>query len=194
MGIFPHGFLCYNGGMLKNEAYLPIETFWDGTPCTNPLLRGAVRLVHTEAGIVMIARLPHQAQPNIPNAPIRTRVANLWEYDVVECFLVGTDGYVEIELGAGGHFLALDFSAPRVRRNEYADWQPDVAYTKDAGNGTWESRVLIPNDMLPAGLHAANAFVICGNAFLCYHALPGPQPDFHQPDRFPPLIFSSYAA
>ncbi len=150
--------------------------------------------MQTKEGIEAIARLPHQSQPKVPDAPIGTRVANLWEYDVVECFLVGTDGYLEIELGAGGHFLVIEFSSPRVRRNEYADWKPVITYKKDAGDGMWESRIFIPNSMLPIGLHAANAFVICGNSFLCYHALPGPQPDFHQPERFPPLSFSSYDA
>ena len=49
----------------------------------------------------------------MPDAPRGARVANLWEYDVVECFLVGPDGrYLELELGAGGHFLALLFDAP----------------------------------------------------------------------------------
>jgi hypothetical protein len=176
------------------EAHLPVRTFWDGTPCSDRLLFGDVRLVRLDAGIEMTARLPHQPHPSIPDAPLGTRVANLWEYDVVECFLVGSDGYLEIELGAGGHFLALDFSLPRVRRNEYTDWKPKVIYTKDAGDGAWESRILIPNHMVPNGLSAANAFVICGNSFLCYHPLHGPQPDFHQLDRFPPLTFFSYDA
>ena len=60
--------------------------------------------------------MAHQRAPRIPDAPRGARVEGLWEYDVVECFVVGADGrYFELELGAGGHYLALAFDAPRRR-------------------------------------------------------------------------------
>lgn len=164
-----------------------IKTFWDGTPCTDPSLHGTIDVQATTHGIRLTATLPHQARPHVPHAEPLTRVANLWEYDVVECFLVGKEKYLEVELGAGGHFLILDFTAPRVRGNEYVDFLPDMEFDPNAGDGRWKSSILIPWDMVPKGLKAMNAFVIVRDNYLCYSALPGLQPDFHQPDRFPSM-------
>lgn len=164
-----------------------ITKYWDGTSCENPLLHGAVQIDALESGVRITATLPHQPTPRIPQAPALERVANLWEYDVVECFLVGEEKYLEVELGAGGHFLVLDFTAPRVRSEEYADFLPDMEFDPAAGDGRWRASVVIPWRMVPKGLKAMNAFVIVGENYLCYSPLPGPKPDFHQPDRFAPM-------
>jgi hypothetical protein len=142
-----------------------------------------VALDRSDEGLVITASLPHQSPATIPDAPSGTRVANLWEYDVVECFLAGESTYLEVELGAGGHFLVLDFSAPRVRRREYADFLPRLAF---AGSGErWTSTIVIPWEMVPEGPRAANAFVIVRDHLLAYHPTPGAAPDFHQPSTFP---------
>lgn len=167
-----------------------INTFWDGTPCSNPMLHGTIAIAATDEGLRITASLPHQQTPKVPEAAPGTRVANLWEYDVVECFLAGEEKYLEVELGAGGHFLVLDFTAPRVPSNAYLDFAPSRTFTKDGGDGRWESSIVIPWAMVPRGLKAMNAFVIVGEQYLCYAPLPGPQPDFHQPDRFPAFSIS----
>ncbi len=163
-----------------------ITTYWDGTPCNDLRLHGEVGLTAESEGLRITASLPHQTTPKIPNVAAGLRVANLWEYDVVECFLVGAEKYLEVELGAGGHFLVLDFTAPRVRANEYETFVPELSFTPNAGQGRWQSSIVIPWDMVPTGLHAANAFVIVGEHYLCATPLPGTL-DFHQPDRFAPL-------
>jgi hypothetical protein len=113
-------------------------------------------------------------------------VANLWEYDVVECFIAGAEHYLEVELGAGGHFLVLAFARPRACSKTYEDWTPQMAFEPAMALGTaWHSTILIPWTMLPAGVKGVNAYVISREHYLCYHPLPGPRPDFHQPDRFP---------
>lgn len=165
-----------------------IKTFWDGTLCENLLLRGTVDLRREEHGLRITATLPTQPGPHVPKAPPMTRVANLWEYDVVECFLVGAEKYLEVELGAGGHFLVLDFTAPRVRDQEYVNLVPDMTYDQDAGDGRWKSSIVIPWEIVPKGLKAMNAFVIVRDNYVCLSPLPGPQADFHQPDRFLPFI------
>ena len=64
-----------------------------------------------------------------PPQPPHTRVADLYEYDVVECFLVGEGGrYLEVELGAGGHFLVLSFDAPRVLADAHEDLDPVLRF------------------------------------------------------------------
>jgi hypothetical protein len=162
---------------------LAIERYWDGRPCPDARLHGRVRLERSDPGLVVTASLPHQSPPSVPDAPPGSRVANLWEYDVVECFLVGESTYLEVELGAGGHFLVLDFSAPRVRRREYADFAPRLAFSPSGER--WTSGIVIPWDMVPPGLTALNAFVIVRDHLLAYHPTPGAAPDFHQPSTFP---------
>ena len=163
---------------------LAIERFWDGSPCPHAHLHGRVELAARADGLELAAHLPHQPVPRIPDAPPGTRVADLWHYDVVECFLVGARGrYLELELGAGGHFLVLSFSAPRVRSDSHATLRPPLDFASDARG--WRSRMRLAWSLVPPGLEALNAFVIAGGAHLAYAPLPGPAPDFHAPTRFP---------
>jgi hypothetical protein len=163
---------------------LPIERYWDGAPCGLPHLHGRVELAAHDDGIELAASLPHQPEPRIPDAPRGARVPNLWEYDVVECFLAGARGeYLEVELGAGGHFLVLCFSAPRVRSEEHEHLELPVDFRSDARG--WRSRVLLDWSLVPAPIEALNAFVIAGGVHLAYAPLPGPAADFHAPSRFP---------
>lgn len=164
---------------------LPIERYWDGAPCPHAHLHGCVELVTNDDGLEIAASLPHQPAPRIPAAPRGARVGDLWEYDVVECFLAGAGGrYLEVELGAGGHFLVLSFSAPRVRSDSHEALALPVEFASDASG--WRSRVVIERALVPPGLSALNAFVIAGGAHLAYGSLPGAAPDFHQPARFVP--------
>jgi len=162
---------------------LPITRYWNGAPCADASLHACVTLSRTARGLAITAEAAHQRTPIIPDADAGCRVANLWEYDVVECFLVGADVYLEVELGAGGHFLLLDFTAPRVGRREYADLAPELRYHRDSEG--WRATILLPPELVPAGLHAANAFVCAGGDHLAWAPLPGNLPDFHQPAAYP---------
>ncbi|MGH0031261.1 MAG: hypothetical protein ACQGVC_15805 [Myxococcota bacterium] len=103
---------------------------------------------------------------------------------MVECFLVGEGGrYLEVDLGAGGHFLLLSFDAPRRRVDEHADLAPALDFERDARG--WRASLVLPWAVVPAGLCALNAFVSARGQHLAYQPLPGDTPDFHQPDRFP---------
>jgi hypothetical protein len=168
---------------------LPLERHWNGTRCPNLRHRGEVSLALGDGVLELSASFVHQRMPRVPEAKPGTRVANLWEYDVVECFLVGAGGrYLEIELGAGGHFLLLGFDAPRRRVEEHADLVPDLAHGSERER--WLSWLELPLALLPEGLCALNAFAIAGGAFLAHSALPGATPDFHQPQAFPRAGFA----
>jgi hypothetical protein len=163
---------------------LPIERYWDGAACPLPHLHGRAELAARDDGIELIARLPHQPEPRLPAAPPGARVPDLWEYDVVECFLAGAAGrYLEVELGAGGHFLVLSFSAPRVRSDAHEHLELPVDFSSDARG--WRARVLLDWSLVPTPVEALNAYVIVRGVHLAYGPLPGPAPDFHQPERFP---------
>ena len=171
---------------------LRVERGWDGAPADDPLLCGIVRLQSTPEGIAFEASLPHQASPRVPGAPAGTRVANLGEFDVVECFLVGRDGrYLELELGSGGHFLALRFDAPRRCSDALEALRPELTHRADARG--WSARMLAPWRIVPAEIVALNAFVAAGGRLLAHRPLPGGRPDFHQPARFPAARLDSVA-
>jgi len=129
------------------ELALKIDHYWNGVACPDRRLHGAVTLSSTPEGLGITAMLPHQVSPNIPAQPPGTRVANLWQYDVVECFIVGSRKYLEVELGAGGHFLILDFCrrAPRIRDHEYEHFRPTLDWFPSApeDSGRWRSLSLI---------------------------------------------------
>ena len=124
---------------------LPIERHWDGTRCPDPRRRGELSLALAPDALEIGASFERLLPARVPDAPSGTRVANLWEYDVVECFLAGARGrYLEIELGAAGHFLVLEFDAPRRRSNEHADLRPAVSFRQDEGR--WHAALRLPLD------------------------------------------------
>jgi hypothetical protein len=167
-----------------SQLRLPIERHWDGTRCPNLHRHGELSLALADGELEIAASFERQRPSRLPAAPAGTRVANLWEYDVVECFLAGAGGrYVEVELGAAGHFLVLEFDAPRRRANEHADLRPPVSFREDEGR--WHATLRLPLSLVPADLCALNAFAIAGGCHYAHHPLPGRAPDFHQPQAFP---------
>lgn len=163
---------------------LAIERHWNGTRCPDPRHRGELSLAVSGDALEIGASFRRQPAARLPAAPRGARVANLWEFDVVECFLVGAGGrYLEVELGAAGHFLVLEFDAPRRRVNEHADLAPPLAFHEDALR--WHARLRLPLALLPPDLAALNAFAIAGGGFFAHRAVPGDAPDFHQPHAFP---------
>jgi hypothetical protein len=163
---------------------LDIRRYWNGAPCPDARLHGRVELTADAEGLSITASLPHQPAPRIPRAPRGTRVADLWKHDVVECFLVGAGGrYLEVELGAGGHFLVLSFTAPRELADAHEALVLPIDFASDSRG--WRSRARLGWELVPPRLAALNAFVIASGSHLACTPVPGPEPDFHQPARFP---------
>jgi len=110
----------------------------------------------------------------------------LWEYEVVEIFLVGSDGlYTELEFSPHGHYLSLRLDAPRsvIAQEEEFNYEAKIEGHR------WTATAVIPQKILPTELFRVNCFAIHGQnenrRYLCYSPLPHEKPDFHQPDRFP---------
>lgn len=168
-----------------DSLYLKVDKMWNGDPCGDESLHAEVWVMKKQGGLELRVHAPLRDGQRVPDAPRDTRVDGLWEYDVVELFLVGEDGsYTEVELGPGGHYLVLSFNGVRQRSNDYAGREFNHR-NASATPGTWQSTIQLPWDVLPAKIVKANAFVIAGGHHLAWNAVPGTEPDFHQPLAFP---------
>ncbi len=164
---------------------LPVERAWDGSSGEGAP-RGVVELSAVDGGLWIGAVFEQRVPPREPPEPPGTRIDGLWEYDVAECFLVGAhDQYLELELGAGGHFLALSFDGPRRRTHAHEGLALDVRASRD--DSGWRAETVLPREILPPEVHAVNAFAIAAGHHLAHHPVPGDVPDFHQPAAFPEL-------
>lgn len=139
---------------------------------------GETLTVHVDA--------PFHGDP-LPVADVGS-VHGLWEYEVVELFLLGDDErYFELELGPGGHYLALKLHGVRCPT---ASGLP-VSFTAKVTGNRWQGRASVPRSYLPEGPLRANAYALHGQAearrYLAFRAVKGERPDFHQLDVFEPV-------
>ncbi len=158
---------------------------WDGEPVPDG---ERVRIAIEAAGDHVLVRViaPFHSDPP-PPGPLGP-TDGLWEHEVVEVFVAGADGrYTEIELGPYGHHLVLQLQGAR---RAVARCLP-LVYTARIEGASWSGEAWVPRAYLPAGPHALNAYAIHGRGrerrYLAMTPLPGPMPDFHQPDRFAPF-------
>lgn len=172
------------GHMLDASTRLIVRFDWDGTELASSErvtfdLSLRSDLLHVEVSA------PWFGDPLPPEPP--GGLDGLWNHEVAELFVAGVGGYLELELGPGGHHLALFFRNVRAReaRFELDDVQVE---RKDA---RWTGQMSVPLDHLPRGPWSANAFSVHGppegRRHRVAHLLPGNRPDFHQPAAFPPL-------
>jgi len=175
-------------------ATLRIANTWDGKPAP-PGEQVEVRLETLPDGDLMIAvRAPFHGDPAPPARPGPTD--RLWEFEVVELFLAGPAAgppaerrhpYLEVELGPHGHQLALRFLGVR----NAVERALAIGCRAEIHGARWQGEARIPAACLPVRPWSANAFAMHGHGAARRHLaatpLPGERPDFHQPDRFPPL-------
>lgn len=143
-----------------------------------------------DAVLVVIVDAPAHDDPPPPAPP--GRLDGLWDFEVVELFLLGDDDrYLELELGPHGHWLALDLAGARrvVGRPAPIDFE---AHREGA---RWRGRARVPASWLPPGLRRANAFAIHGRGparrYLAAHPTGGEAPDFHRLASFAPIPWTS---
>ncbi len=164
---------------------LRADRLWNGSNCPDDRLWTNVFVSQIREGLLVRVEAPMLHDQKVPDAPMGSRVEGLWEYDVVELFLVGPGHtYLEIELGAGGHFLVLGFDSIRHRSNAFEQFAPMIRFER-TGEKLWKSSLTIPWKMVPENLRALNAFAIMGGEFLAFSPLPGKEPNYHQPDVYP---------
>jgi hypothetical protein len=131
--------------------------------------------------------------------------AGLWRRNVVECFLGNPENghYLEMHLAPNGQWWACVFTGVRQAPAPAGHPLPlsEVEHCQQGGNW-WQATVQVPGEVVCGLLGARSFFSLRGNLCAVHYptsgsgpeyfslaALPGPKPDFHQPDFWLPLQF-----
>ena len=162
---------------------LRIGQTWSGEPL--PAEEEATLIQSWEDNDLVLrveAPLADDPAPKQPPGP----VWGLWEYEVVELFLVGEDGrYTEIELGPHGHHLVLRLQG--VRR--IVEQELPIHFEAMRREDRWTGTARVPRRLLPNPIQRLNAYAIRGTGrqrcFMAWSPVPGEEPDFHRIGLFP---------
>ena len=179
---------------------LGLETDWHGVPLEPP---AAYALVTDEHRLWFIVHHRRAARLHPLARPGRFQ-ADLWRHDVAELFLADpvSGRYFEFNLAPNGAWWSCEFTAARVRAEAIDIVMPEVATFSDlAADGAWVAAMAVPLDLLRARLDfgprtRANVALILGSpdrVFVSAADLGGGIPDFHQPQRFPEVVFAPLA-
>lgn len=174
---------------------LGIDKDWFGKSLVPPL---AFSLASDAENLWFVAT--RQAPVSVlPRAAPGIFTPGLWESDVAELFIASLDGtsYLEFNLAANGAWWAAKFSSLRQPSEDQPDFQKYIRTYHDAeGMDSWVAGISIPLGFLrdqisfgPGSL--ANAAFILNSPEQTFHSvakLPGENPDFHQPSKFPKAI------
>ena len=131
--------------------------------------------------------------PNLKNDSPEGAAGPLWElwnYDVVEFFFLGSDEhYLELEFGPYGHYLVLELKGVRkiIRR-----MLPLKTSLHSVDDEWWSGAAEIPLSYLPQPVQKWNAYAIYkennNRHFCALYPGEGP-PDFHQLAAFSNIPF-----
>jgi hypothetical protein len=156
---------------------------WDG----NPIAKKNLVHVHTiqkKDGLHINIDAPFYNDPAPQEAS--GSLWELWKYEVVEIFLVDSNGqYLEAEFGPHGHHLLLWLDSPRNITKKHLP----VSYSAKIQGNRWKGTVHMDFSILPDPIVQWNIFSIHGQEghrnYHCMKPLQTPKPDFHRPDQFP---------
>ena len=166
---------------------LLIAQTWDGDAV--PENERATLSLHLSSTALQISvEAPFYGDPAPSPSPGSTW--ELWNFEVVELFVLGRseERYLEVELGPHGHHLVLQLHG---RRNIVRKSLPLVFEARRSGP-RWSGQARVPLDLLPPRPWLGNAYAIHGTGparrYLAWTSVPGDSPDFHRLDRFAPLL------
>lgn len=140
----------------------------------------------------MLVTAPFFNDPAKPNSESGQPLFGLWEYEVVELFLLNdNDQYVEIELCPWGQHIVLLLDG---RHNAIRHSLPLTFTAEIRSNNTWYGEAVVPADYLPPRVTKMNAFAIHGSGkeriYEALYSVPKdafPNPDFHRLNFFQPI-------
>lgn len=162
-------------------------TWGGGELSAEDAARVSLRIEGTQAVFAVDARYHGDPRPSDPAGPLW----GLWDHEVVELFVAHSPTrYVELELGPHGHWITLAFAGVRE-----AIGCPLVTHSwTSVEAGRWRGELHVSADLF-RGASSFNACSIHGvgaqRVYASSTPLPGVQPDFHQPDHFLRIEWSS---
>jgi len=165
-----------------HNVHLAIEKNWDGKIAERSERASVIFCVNDQQLGIQIEAPFHGDPP--PSAPAG-EFEGLWNYEVVELFLLGTNGhYLEIEIGPHAHFLIYHLCGIRQVARTLS---PALCKTRIAESG-WEGSLTLSLDQSILPFSHVNAYAIHGQGadrrYLSTFPVPGKVPDFHQPGYF----------
>ena len=155
---------------------------WDGLRATDlEVAQVDFRIDREGLHVEVSAPFHGDEKPPWPIGPLD----RLWEYEVVELFLLAADGrYLEIEMGPHGHYLVLLMKGVRDLDKLIRGL---VCTTRIRGN-CWQGELHLPPEHLPGRMTHVNAYAVhgagAGRRYLAAFPVPGTRPDFHQLQYF----------
>jgi hypothetical protein len=187
----------------SQEQVYEITTTWDNDtlPQSDKIivkLSAGVEAPSSEIQLILSVEARFYDDPHIPDTTPNETMWELWEYEVVELFLLGSDDhYLEIEVSPKGQYLLLELKGyrnvirdklPLYKRNYVARINSTVTPNR------WTGRAVIPNCYLPPTVTKFNAYAIHGSdENRIYKSLfPAKKgelqgPDFHNLTYFGPI-------
>lgn len=171
---------------------LAIASTWDGEALTEGEV-ASVEVARDGDGLVIAMRARSWGDP-IPDGPVGRR-DRLWEYEVVEVFLAEAARrdarYLEIEVGAHRHWLALSFDGYRTLQDDQVAIAVEHVHAEDGWQATVRVSAEVVRRALPEGIGAVNAYAIHGvgtqRRYLAAAPVSRgqyPGPDFHRLEHF----------
>jgi len=153
-----------------------------------------------EDGFILHVEAPFYDDPRVPEGTPPGRLDGLWEYEVIEVFLLGDDEtYLEIEVAPGGNFLVYYLEG--VRNATDTDLLIDYVAKISENRERWEGTAFVPWEYLPPGFAKFNAYAIHKSdpdkIFMSLFPVPVPEdpddddgPDFHNLQPFQDIDLS----
>ncbi len=174
---------------------LGLENDWFGDPLAQPLAYSLV----ADPGYLWFVATRGASYSVHPDAAPGKFTPRLWEFDVAELFIADSLGeaYLEFNLAPNGAWWAAGFSSARVLAAGQPDFPGNVETYNDVSEpGVWIAAMRIPLAFLEKhvsfGLGSkANVAFILNSPNQTFHSvskLPGAEPDFHQPSKFPRMV------
>jgi hypothetical protein len=168
-----------------NFLSLSVGRLWNSERCPDSRLLAFVEIQKSEEGILIRTTTPSLPGYKVPEAPPGVRVGSLDLFERICVFFVEEGGqYLEVNMAVGGQYSVLGFEKPHEVVADFSEVLFKTSHKAFKG-GKIVNEILLPSDLFPSNLRALNAFFVVGNQTLAYYPLPGPEPNFHQPESFP---------
>eukprot|EP00397_Hematodinium_sp_SG-2012_P051154 GEMP01059797.1.p1 GENE.GEMP01059797.1~~GEMP01059797.1.p1 ORF type:complete len:205 (+),score=36.45 GEMP01059797.1:22-615(+) len=191
---------------------LSIDRTWDNQP-VSAAERVDMSLQWTkDKGLHIQFTAPFNGDTPPPNKAAPQSTWELWNYEVVELFIVNrrTNHYTEVEISPYGHYLLLKLHNARNFIDTNVPMNPLPTVTRSECNTQWSADFILPTDDLPFQPHDGyrengdaeyntddvfllNACAIRGEKeqrrYFVHTVMDTDEPDFHRIDRFTlPLV------